>query len=105
MIVNTVLLYAVIVVCGWYSGKAGYWRPALLNTTVCIPLPWVLFIIIRYLKANKLIKAGICTIIIGLFTALINDVITWIIDGNSHISITKANLEVWRERSLSPSIP
>ena len=56
MSVNTILLYIIV-------GSAEATRLALVITTISIIFPWTLFLICRYLKANRWQKAGLCTII------------------------------------------
>lgn len=95
MIIDTILLYAVIIVSGLYANPVDYWMDAFLITTVCLIFPWVLFLTIRYLKTNRFIKTGICFIFSGIFISLISDVIHWIIDGTLGISLFDANLGRW----------
>ncbi len=75
MLWDTVWLFAVIIVCGFYAGSAGYWSISLEITAFCCLLPWALFFVIRYLKVHPLTKGGICSIVTGLFCTVINDVI------------------------------
>ncbi|MCL2301269.1 MAG: zf-HC2 domain-containing protein [Firmicutes bacterium] len=70
MIIDTALLYALIVACGKYGNPETYWKPALLITTACALFAWLLFAVIRYAKFNGLIKAGVCVISGGLFACL-----------------------------------
>lgn len=95
MTADTVLLYAVILVCGLYAGTAGYFRVALLITTATALFAWALFGIIRYGKGNGWIKSGLCCILSGVFLSLIQDVIVWSLEGVWHISMTDANLFSW----------
>lgn len=96
MTVDTILLYGVIIISHFY-GRADkiYLLKGLMINTICLLLPWVVFGIIRYLKTNGLIKAGICTIIIGVFCAFINDVIALVLEGRLHICILNADLSRW----------
>lgn len=66
MIIDTVLLYAVIFVCGIYADVSGYWRISFLITTGYAALIWLMFFIIRYLKWSPANKTGICMILIGI---------------------------------------
>lgn len=96
MAVDTILLYEVIIISHFYS-HAGmiYLLKGLMINTVCMLLPWGMFAVIRYLKTNGLIKAGICTIITGVFCAFINDIITLILEGRLRICILDADLSRW----------
>ena len=49
---DTLWLYGVIVVCGFHTAVADYWRIALQITSFCALLPWALFLIIRYTKLS-----------------------------------------------------
>lgn len=87
MIWDTIWLYAVIIVCGIYSTEERYWSIALPITTVSVLLPWGIFLIARYCKAHALIKAGIITIMVGVFWAFINDVVNRVLYGFWHLRI------------------
>lgn len=100
MAVDTLLLYAVIAVCGAYSGAAGYWRPALLITTVCALFAWLLFLAIRYLPASGLTRAGICTAAVAVFGSTIQDVIFWILYGERELTLLQADLWHWHTDAL-----
>lgn len=100
MAVDTILFYLLIVSCGFYSKAAGYWRPALLISTVGALIAWALFAAIRYLKANGFIRAGICVIAVGAVTAFANDIISLILDGTYHLSVFQANLTLWSTNAL-----
>lgn len=96
MSVDTILIYGVVVISNLYSDAGILYRfRGILITSVSLLLPWGLFVVIRYLKINGLIKAGICTIITGVFCAFINDVITLIIEGRLHMEILNADLGRW----------
>lgn len=74
MLWDTLWLYALILVCGLSASQPGYWRPALEITSFCLLLPWALFLIIRYSHLPALTKAGVCTLISGIFGASVNSV-------------------------------
>lgn len=96
MTVDTILLYGVIIISLFYS-HAGmpYLLKVLMINTICLLLPWGLFAIIRYTKTNGLIKAGICTIITGVFCAFINDAIRLVLEGRLRLCILDADLSYW----------
>ena len=100
MSADTLLLYLLIIICGVYSNYPGYWRPALLITGASAGFAWILFGVIRYLKTNGFIKAGICVITTGIFSAVIHDIITLILDGVLHFSLMDANLLLWNSDVL-----
>lgn len=77
MVWDTMWLYALIGVCGVFvKGGAYYWHVGLLTTTYCIWLPWFIFLVCRYFKANRWIKAGLIVIASGVFTSFTNDVLS-----------------------------
>ena len=81
MIVNTLLLYIVV-------GSSELTGTALLITTISIVFPWCLFLICRYLKTNRWLKAGFC--IISGFVVLIGQgagIKLILIDGNIENSL------------------
>jgi len=100
MTVDTAFLYTVIVVSVLYGGGANHLRTGLLSTTVSVLFAWVLFVIIRYLKVNGLVKAGICVIIGSVFTAMMNDIVAWIIEGTMKTSLASVNLMRWNSDIL-----
>ena len=79
MLWDTLWLYGIIIVCGFYGGGAYYWHNALLITSWCLLLPWAIFATARYMKCPPLTKAGMILVIIGCFNGTINDVITQIV--------------------------
>lgn len=97
---DTVLLYLLIVFCGAYAGNAGYWRPAFLITTVTAVFIWGLFLLIRYLKANGWIRAGLCFVLSGVFLSMLHDIINWIIGGGWSLSLAGADLRRWNTDQL-----
>jgi len=103
MAVDTILLYAVIIVSGLYSQTAtwqGYWHPAFIITSICIILPWGLFLAIRYIKANALVKAGVCAIFGSSFLAMIDNMINWIIEGDMQFQFRNADLLDWSNSNV-----
>jgi len=94
--ISTTLLCAVIITAGIYSGgNAEFWRNAFLFTSASLTLPWGMFLVIRYLKANGLIKAGLCVLIVGVFTSTFNAVASWILTGTASLGFYGANLFSW----------
>jgi predicted anti-sigma-YlaC factor YlaD len=103
MCVNTVLLFAVIIISGLYAGHSIgsiYWQSALLSTLSGILLPWGIFVTIRYLKANGLIKAGLSVVFGTLYFSVINNIIELIISGTFRFSLRNANLLTWNTDAL-----
>lgn len=95
LVIDTFLLYILIFTCGFYADSVSYWRIAFLITTICIVFIWLLFFLFKYTRLHKLVKSGICVISIGIFNAVFNDIVNWIIDGVLHIRLTDANFSIW----------
>ena len=107
MTVDTILLYATVIVGVVYSmpvtlvnSTATNVSSALFIVTTNIIYPWIMFVIVRYLKFNKLVKAGICTILSGIILSFVGDLNNFVIDGVKGIAITKANLFRWNTDTL-----
>lgn len=104
MVWDTLWLYAIILVVGLTAKGSGYWRNAIPITAYCVILPWVLFLIIRYgkmagkAKNNKLhglIKAGICTIFVGAYMTITDNVVNYIIGGRIYWHFVDVNFSNW----------
>lgn len=104
MVWDTLWLYALIVVCGLYAGTAGYWHIAPGITTVSALLPWALFLIIRYLRVNGFVKAGIAVAVTGIFMTLINDIIQWILGYGWQLTIKNFNLFRWNSETINANV-
>ena len=106
MLINTALLYTLIITIGLYTGSAGYWRPALMITTGMIIFPWLFFGIIRYLKAirqvkvNGFIKAGLCILVAGTISTVANSYISFVLGREWIFGIGHANLSDWSDYTL-----
>ena len=108
MALNTLLLFAVIIVSGLYTHYGSwidYWRPAFLIASVYLLFPWGLFLILRYIKANALARAGLGTIFGGLFLSLGTGFADWFTAGAmSYNRFSGANLSVWNDSTINPNI-
>ena len=110
MTLDTLLLFAVIFVSGLYvgGGFADYWRPALLITSLYVLFPWGLFLMIRYIKANAFVRAGLSTIFGGVFLTFGIFGIDWILAGNAAMAPpyrwSGANLFVWNNATIDPNV-
>ncbi len=76
MLWDTVWLYAVIFVCGLHAKSPLYWPVALKITTFCVILPWLCFLVIRYLRVHPLTRAGIALIFCAVYCAATNGVVS-----------------------------
>lgn len=106
MAVDTFLLFAVIIVSGLYGGYGtDFWQNGLIITLVCSLFPWVLFLIIRYLKANALVRAGLSIVFSGVFLSMIGSIIDLILYGNFNIKFAnEANLLVWNTNTIDSNV-
>jgi len=107
MATNTALLYAVIFVSVAYTGTAlaDVWRSVFIVPPVSLILPWGMFLIIRYLRVNGLLKAGLCVLLTGVYATVLGDVLNWVIDGVRasffEFTFTHANLFDWSNASMT----
>lgn len=109
MLWDTLWLYLLIIVCGIYGGDGSYWRPALIITSWCALFPWAIFFTARYLKAHPMIKAGIITIVSGLFMSTMNDFVAKVALAESSVkiygpSVLKANLFDWSNEMINSNV-
>ena len=100
MTIDTVLLYAIVIMSGFRISSSYHWPVAILITTVSLSLPWTLFTIIRYLKLNPLTKAGISVIISGLYVVLLDGVILFLLEGTLYFRFSDANLWIWNHADI-----
>ena len=104
MTTDTILLYLLIIVCGFYRNIPGYWDTALLITTVPVAFVWILFAVIRYFKTNAFIKAGICVLFSGIVLSLFNDFMRGILEGSWKLTVAEANLQTWNTDILNANV-
>lgn len=109
MLWDTLWLYLVIIVCGIYGGDGSYWHPAFIITSWCALLPWTIFLTARYLKVNPMIKAGIITIVSGLFMSTMNDFVAKVAFAESDYnvygpSLLRANLLDWSADMINNNV-
>jgi len=106
MIVDTVLLFAVVIVSGLYGGYgADFWQNGLIITSISLLFPWVLFLIIRYLKANAFVRAGLSVVFSGIFLSVIESMIDFILYGKFRIKFAnEANLLVWNANTIDSNV-
>lgn len=104
MAVNTLLLYLMLAVCIIYTDGAGYLRIPFLCAAYPVAAVWICFLIIRYLKVNGLVKAGLCTAFGGAFTAFVNDVINLIITGEWENTLINADFSDWSIELINSNV-
>jgi len=106
MLSFTASLILLLIACAVYTGGTwqSYGQPALFITSACLILPWGVFLIIRYIKANTLVKAGLCVMFGGIFFSMIENVIYWVVEGVFRIQIMSASLSVWSENTIDANV-
>lgn len=68
MTVST-LFFGLLMLCiGLYAKSPEFWRIGPVISLPILVFVWILFLLIRYGKINGLLKAGICTASVGVFT-------------------------------------
>jgi len=101
MLWDTFWLFAIIVVASWGNTSIDYWQKSIAVTTYNILLPWILFVIIRYGKLplqkqmHGLIKAGICTIIVGIYAIVTNGVMDKVVGGEPSWKLSQVDFANW----------
>ncbi len=80
MIWDTLWLYVLLLDCAKYIPDTGgnvadYLHNCVWITSMCLLLPWSIFILIRYTRLHPLIKTGLIFLLPALFGAVINDLI------------------------------
>lgn len=100
LVVDTILFYGLLFVCGLNLNDPLYWNSAFLIAMPCVLLVWVLFILIHYMKLDAFIKGGLVVILVGVFTTFINGFITWVLEGTFKMRIVNAHLNAWHSDML-----
>ena len=100
MLIDTALLALLILLC-----VVGDYRGAFSIMGYCMILPWGLLLVIRYFKINAFFKAGICSVLTGLFLSMADVVTDIIINGRlvHTAGFWNADLFVW-EGDLNSNI-
>ena len=100
MLIDTALLALLILLC-----VVGDYRGAFSIMGYCMILPWGLMLVIRYFKINAFFKAGICSVLTGLFLSMADVVTDIIINGRlvNTAGFWNADLYVW-EGDLNSNI-
>ena len=95
MITATLLFIIMMLSIGFYTKSSAFGRIASAVSLPIMALVWLLFLLIRYLRFNGLLKAGICTVIVGVFSFFTDNLI------NSWLGI-KLPLPVFRPLVWNP---
>lgn len=104
MTVDTLFLFGLLFVCGLYYPSASYNRIAYGITAVSAAFIWLCFLVIRYLKVSGMRRAGIVTILTGLFTPFVNGMTDFFINGTWTTPDALPNLFHWTLMNLEANI-
>ena len=104
MMADTIFLFSVIGVCGYYFGSADYWRISLMTSAAGIVYSWIVFLFCRYTKFNALIKAGILMIFSGISMPVVSDYVNTIVNHERYRTFADFDLAHWTERTVSPNV-
>lgn len=102
MAVITVLFYAMLAFIGAYVQSYEYNALAYPLTIMPVGYAWAMFAILRYVKASKLSKAGICVILSSLFCFFI-DYVTCAVIG-PRIPLPKFHPFTWNYMTLDDNV-
>lgn len=79
MAVDTFLYVLMMLVIGAYVENSVFWHLAPKISFPCLILAWSVFLLLRYVNCNGFLKAGICTMVIGVYGFFANYLINkWI---------------------------
>ncbi len=68
MVSATLFFGLMMLSIGLYTKSSAFWKIAPVISLPILVFVWVLFLLIRYAKLSGLLKAGICTIGVGIFS-------------------------------------
>lgn len=75
MTADTLFFVLMMLSIGLYTKSSAFWRIGSAVSLPILALVWLLFLLIRYLKTGGLVKAGICTAIVGVFSFFADNLI------------------------------
>lgn len=75
MTADTLFFVMMMLSIGIYTKSSAFWRIGAAVSLPILALVWLLFLLIRYSKFNGLVKAGMCTVIIGVFSFFVDTLI------------------------------
>ena len=68
MAADTVTFFLMMICIGLTNKVPGFFREAFVISVPLVMMAWIMFLIIRYLPANGLVKAGTCIVALSLFS-------------------------------------
>lgn len=99
MLWDTMWLYLTIYVVCNRSGDVDGMRTGFIVSFVMMSGIWITFLIIRYLKANGWIKAGIVTTVISIWVAFANDACLFLAEHKKQLTISFTDFSNWKNVS------
>ena len=97
------ILYIIMMLCiGFTTGSSSFAFRGFWISAVMLVLIWLYFVIIRYLKTNGLVKAGILCIITGAFIFAINTILGAIMGYN--LGWPAMNLTTWNAFTVDGNV-
>jgi transcriptional regulator with XRE-family HTH domain len=79
--IDTILLFALLAVCNWYTAGDWLWSIALPITAFWLIAPWGMLIIIRYVRVNGFFKTAACMGLIAVLYYMGDGFMRFIIKG------------------------
>lgn len=102
--IDSVLLFILVAISCNYAGyKELIFKSAFPITAFSLILPWIIIMVIRYLKCNWLFKTAICLFASGIYVITINSVIRMMIEHKT-FQIIKINLFNWAEPYINGNV-
>lgn len=100
----TVLTYLLMLVCSLYTGGDWFFQAAMPITTLSVAWCWLLMLIIRYIKMNYWLKAGIILAIAAIITLTMNPFLGYILNVNQGSVLDYLNLMDWTPERIGNKI-
>ncbi|MGN0394809.1 MAG: zf-HC2 domain-containing protein [Coprococcus sp.] len=100
--IDTFMLIIMLLCIGFHNNSSYYWQimpPIVLFNAGFI---WIIFIICKYIKVNKLIRASIASIITGLYIFACNNVINMIL--GEKLPWPRLNISIWNINTIDGNI-
>jgi len=95
--VNSLMIYTIVVTALIYAQATIYMGSALLTVSLSLILPWIIFIIIRYVKINGFLRAGFCVLIGSVYNLFFNSWIGRIWNHETGVRFTYVDFTNWSD--------
>ena len=99
---DTILFTTMMLCIGFYNNVRAYWHYMPPLALFNVGFIWIVFLVCRYLKTNKLIRAGISSIITGAYIFSADNVINLILEERR--PWPKMNLIIWSSGTVDGNI-